>query len=181
MNDQHLIYSQSALCDVVAKTDSKPSELKRRVQGHSGYRSPRSKGFTLIEVLVVVVIMGLLIGLIGPNVIGQVDKARVTTAKADMATLASALDMYKLDNHFYPTTDQGLEALIAKPSGTPEPKNWNPSGYLKGKTLPQDPWGGEFLYFSPGEDAPFDLISLGADGVDGGEDYSADISIWDQG
>ncbi|MGB5324433.1 MAG: type II secretion system major pseudopilin GspG [Pseudomonadales bacterium] len=146
--------------------------------GVSGRASQR--GFTLIEVLVVVVIMGLLIGLIGPNVLGQVDKARVTTARADLATLASSLDMYKLDNHFYPTTDQGLEALVSQPSGTPVPKNWNSQGYLKGSEIPRDPWEGEYIYFSPGDGSrPYELISLGADGREGGEGYSADISVWD--
>ena len=140
-----------------------------------------SRGFTLIEVLVVVVIMGLLIGLIGPNVLGQVDKARVTTAKANLTTLASALDMYKLDNHFYPTTDQGLEALISKPSASPVPKNWNSQGYLKGSELPLDPWDAEYLYFSPGDDGrPYELISLGADGREGGEEFASDISSWDR-
>jgi len=142
-------------------------------------KSVANQGFTLIEVLVVVVIMGLLIGLIGPNVIGQVDKARVTTAKADMATLAAALDMYKLDNNFYPTTDQGLEALVNKPSGSPEPKSWNPEGYLAGSNIPEDPWGGEYLYFSPGESGPYDLISLGADGSDGGDGYNTDLNVWE--
>lgn len=146
------------------------------------YRNTRLNkvsGFTLIEVLVVVVIMGLLIGLIGPNVIGQVDKARVTTAKADMSTLSSALDMYRLDNNVYPTTDQGLEALVTKPEGSPAPRSWNPGGYLAGSSIPTDPWGGEYLYFSPGEEEAFDLISLGADGTDGGDGYAADLSVWD--
>lgn len=139
-----------------------------------------SRGFTLIEVLVVVVIMGLLIGLIGPNVLGQVDKARVTTARADMATLSQALDMYKLDNHFYPTTDQGLEALVVEPTGSPAAKNWNPDGYLKGTEVPTDPWGGEYQYFSPGDGSrPFEIISLGADARLGGKNYDADISNWD--
>ena len=143
-------------------------------------KSNIQQGFTLIEVLVVVVIMGLLIGLIGPNVLGQVDKARVTTARADMSTLAAALDMYKLDNHFYPTTDQGLEALIEKPAGSPVPKNWNTQGYLKGSELPLDPWDGEYIYFSPGDDGrPYELISLGADGREGGDDFAADIDSWD--
>lgn len=146
------------------------------------YRNTRLNkvsGFTLIEVLVVVVIMGLLIGLIGPNVISQVDKARVTTAQADMSTLASALDMYRLDNNVYPTTDQGLEALVSEPEGSPAPRNWNPGGYLSGSIIPADPWGGEYLYFSPGEEEAFDLISLGADGTDGGDGYAADLSVWD--
>ena len=83
--------------------------------------------------------MGMLIGLIGPNVLGQVDRARVTTAKSDIASLSQALDMYKLDNHFYPTTDQGLEALVSRPQSSPEPRNWNPEGYIKGNKLPLDP------------------------------------------
>ena len=135
------------------------------------------KGFTLIEVLVVVVIMGMLIGLIGPNILGQADRARVTTAKTQIATLSQALDMYKLDNHFYPTTDQGLDSLVVKPSASPIPRNWNPDGYIKGSKIPLDPWDGEFVYFSPGEDGqPFELFSLGADGRVGGDGYNADIS-----
>lgn len=135
------------------------------------------KGFTLIEVLVVVVIMGMLIGLIGPNVLGQVDRARVTTAKTDIASLSQALDMYKLDNHFYPTTDQGIDALVTKPNVSPVPRNWNSGGYIKGSKIPLDPWDGEYVYFSPGEDGqPYELFSLGADGRVGGSDYDADIS-----
>ena len=142
--------------------------------------APVQAGFTLIEMLVVVVIMGLLIGLIGPQVIGQVDKARVTTARADMATLGQALDMYKLDNHRYPTTDQGLEALISKPTSSPEPRNWNPQGYLSGNEIKLDPWQGEYIYLSPGEGGqPYDLFSLGADAQLGGEGYDTDLSVWD--
>ncbi len=139
------------------------------------------QGFTLIEVLVVVVIMGMLIGLIGPNVLGQVDKARVTTARADLGTMGQALDMYKLDNHFYPTTDQGLEALVKKPTASPVPKNWNSQGYLKARDIPLDPWDGEYIYLSPGDNSrPYELMSLGADARAGGEEYAADISSWDQ-
>ena len=145
------------------------------------YRKKQQQGFSLIEVLVVVVIMGMLIGLIGPNVLGQVDRARVTTAKSDIASLSQALDMYKLDNHFYPTTDQGLEALVSRPQSSPEPRNWNPEGYIKGNKLPLDPWDGEYVYMSPGEDnRPYDLMSLGADARLGGEGYAADISSSDR-
>lgn len=141
----------------------------------------QQQGFSLIEVLVVVVIMGMLIGLIGPNVLGQVDRARVTTAKADLATLSQALDMYKLDNHFYPTTDQGLEALVQKPQASPVPRNWNVQGYLKASEVPLDPWDGEYVYLSPGEGSePYELMSLGADARVGGDDYAADISSWDR-
>lgn len=145
------------------------------------YKTKQQQGFSLIEVLVVVVIMGMLIGLIGPNVLGQVDRARVTTAKSDIASLSQALDMYKLDNHFYPTTDQGLEALVRRPQSSPEPRNWNPEGYIKGSKLPLDPWDGEYVYMSPGEDnRPYELLSLGADARSGGDGYSADISSSDR-
>ena len=145
------------------------------------YKKKQPQGFSLIEVLVVVVIMGMLIGLIGPNVLGQVDRARVTTAKSDIASLSQALDMYKLDNHFYPTTDQGLEALVNRPQSSPEPRNWNPEGYIKGNKLPLDPWDGEYVYISPGEDnLPYELLSLGADARSGGEGYAADISSSDR-
>lgn len=138
-------------------------------------------GFTLIEILVVVVIIGILIGLVAPNILGRVDEARVTAAKADINTLAQALDMYRLDNHNYPSTDQGLEALISKPGGAPAAKNWNPSGYLKGGKLPDDPWGRPYQYLSPGAHGPYDLYSLGADGKEGGSDYDADVVSWEQG
>jgi general secretion pathway protein G len=136
------------------------------------------RGFTLIEIMVVVVIIGILVGLVAPNILGRVDKARVTAATTDIATLEQALEMYRLDNHVYPTTDQGLEALVVKPSGTPEPKNWNPEGYLK-KGLPKDPWGNAYQYVAPGgEGRPYDLYSLGADGREGGDGYDADIGNW---
>lgn len=136
------------------------------------------RGFTLIEIMVVVVIISVLIGLVAPNILGRVDEARVTAARADIATLEQALEMYKLDNHHYPSTEQGLQALVEQPGGSPEAKNWSPSGYLKKGSLPADPWGGEYLYLSPGSTGPFDLYSLGADGREGGEGYDADIGNW---
>ncbi len=137
------------------------------------------KGFTLIEIMVVVVIISVLIGLVAPNILGRVDEARVTAAQADISTLEQALDMYRLDNHRYPTTDQGLEALIMIPTGDPKPKRWRPEGYLKKSTLPKDPWGGEFQYISPGSSGGYDLYSHGADGKEGGEAYDRDIGNWE--
>lgn len=132
------------------------------------------RGFTLIEIMVVVIIIGVLTALIAPNIIGQTDKARNTAAKADIHSISSALQMYKLDNFSYPTTDQGLEALVTMPSGSPEPKNWNKEGYLPKKPL--DPWGNDYIYISPGAHGAFDLSSYGSDGKDGGDD---DIVNWD--
>jgi general secretion pathway protein G len=138
------------------------------------HTAARSRGFTLIEIMVVVVIISVLIGLVAPNIMGRVDDARVTAAKADIATISQALDMYRIDNGQYPSTEQGLEALVQKPSGTPEPRNWNPSGYMKKKTLPKDPWGGEYQYVRY-PDGGFDLLSYGSDGREGGEGHDADI------
>lgn len=135
-------------------------------------------GFTLIEIMVVVVIISVLIGLVAPNILGRVDEARVTAAKTDIATIEQAMEMYKLDNHRYPTTDQGLTALVEKPNTSPVPKKWNPAGYLKKNALPVDPWGGQYQYLSPGAVGPFDLYSLGADGKEGGEGYDADVGNW---
>jgi len=135
----------------------------------------KTAGFTLIEMLVVVAIMATLAAMIAPNLIKKAEESKVTAAKADIQQIASALDIYKLDNFSYPSSDQGLEALISKPSGSPEPKNWR-SPYLK-KT-PVDPWGNEYYYAYPGENGEFDVYSLGADGQPGGEDTGADIGSW---
>ena len=108
----------------------KPTTLN---QGH------KERGFTLIEIMVVLVILGLLVAIVGPNILGRGDQARVTAAEAQLSNIASALDLYRLDNSHYPSTQQGLDALQSKPSGSPEPRNWNPDGYLS--PVPQDPWG----------------------------------------
>lgn len=134
-------------------------------------------GFTLIEIMVVVVIIGVLIGLVAPNILGRVDEARVTAAQADIATMEQALEIYKLDNLNFPSTDQGLQALVQKPTGSPQPRKWNPDGYLK-KGVPLDPWGNEYQYISPGANGHYDLYSFGADGRDGGEGYDADIGTF---
>lgn len=145
---------------------------------HNFSSRSRARGFTLIEIMVVVVIIGVLIGLVAPNVLGRVDKARVTAAQTDINTLEQALAMYRLDNHHYPSTDQGLEALVRQPGGNPQPRNWNPEGYLQ-KGVPDDPWGNPYQYMAPGsEGRPYDIWSLGADGREGGEGYDADIGNW---
>jgi general secretion pathway protein G len=134
------------------------------------------RGFTLIEIMVVMVILGLLVAIVGPNIMGRSDQARVTAAETQLKTLSQALDMYRLDNSHYPSTQQGLEALVNRPSGTPEPNNWGPESYMN--SIPEDPWGNEYQYISPGTEGPYDLYSYGADGQEGGEGNDADISVW---
>lgn len=145
---------------------------------HSGKPTQTAKqpGFTLIEIMVVIIILGILAALVVPNIIGRPDEARVTAAKADIRAISNALDLYKLDNFTYPATDQGLDALVNRPAGLPEAKNWNAEGYLK--KVPKDPWGNEFQYLSPGANGKFDLYSFGADGREGGEGVDADIVNW---
>lgn len=130
-------------------------------------------GFTLIEIMVVIVILGVLAALVAPNILGRTGEARITAAKADLNAIANALNLYKLDNYSFPTTDQGLEALVERPSGFPEAPNWNPDGYLA--DLPQDPWGTPYQYVSPGQNGAYDLYSLGADRREGGDGDNADI------
>ena len=139
----------------------------------------RSRGFTLIEIMVVMVILGLLVAIVAPNIMGRSDQAKVTVAETQLSNIANALDLYRLDNSHYPSTQQGLEALVSKPSGSPEPKNWNADGYLKGG--PEDPWGNQYQYASPGREGPYDLYSYGSDGNEGGEGDAADISAWNTG
>ncbi len=128
-------------------------------------------GFTLIEVMVVVAILGILATIVMTNVIGKDDQARVTTTMASLSSVAKSLDLYKLDNHKYPTTDEGLNALVEKPASA---KTYPDGGYLS--RLPEDPWGNVFQYVYPGSNGrKYDLYSLGADGVDGGEGFDADI------
>lgn len=135
-----------------------------------------SGGFTLIEVMVVVVILGILAAIVVPKVMDRPDAARITKARQDIRALESALKMYKLDNYNYPSTDQGLEALVQKPAGSPEPKNWKSGGYMD--RVPKDPWGNVYQYLSPGTRTDIDLFSLGADGRPGGEGVNADVGNW---
>jgi general secretion pathway protein G len=136
------------------------------------------QGFTLIEVMVVIVIIGILAALIVPKVMSRPDEARVVAAKQDIASIVQALKLYKLDNMRYPTTEQGLQALVNKPTLPPEPTNWKGNGYLE--RLPKDPWGNAYQYLQPGLHGEFDVMSLGADGAPGGEGNDADIGSWQQ-
>lgn len=136
-------------------------------------------GFTLIEVIVVVFILSLLAAIVAPRLIGRTDEARVTEAKVQIRNFETALKLFKLDNGFYPATDQGLEALVEKPSVGREARNYREGGYLEQRNIPKDPWGNEYIYASPGVNGDFDLISFGADGQEGGEGFDADINNWD--
>ena len=138
------------------------------------------RGFTLIEIMVVIVILALLAALVGPRLIGRSDDAKVTDAKVQIKNIETALKLYKLDNGNYPTTEQGLSALVAKPLTGLIPKNYKAEGYLESKKIPKDPWGNEYIYLSPGEHGDFDIYSFGADGVKGGEGKNGDITSWDQ-
>jgi general secretion pathway protein G len=137
------------------------------------------KGFTLIEIMVVVIILGLLAGLVLPRILGQEEKAKVEATKVQIRSLEDALDAYKLDNGFYPTTDQGFDALIKKPESGRIPDKWREGGYLKPARIPKDPWGKDFIYLSPGnEGREYDISSYGADNEPGGEGNNADIESW---
>ncbi|WP_263322514.1 type II secretion system major pseudopilin GspG [Endozoicomonas sp. Mp262] len=136
------------------------------------------RGFTLIEIMVVVVILGILAAMVAPKILNRPDQAKITVAKSDIETISQALELYRLDNGFYPSTDQGLEALVRKPTMSPEPRSWNPEGYLK--KAPVDPWGNPYLYIQPGNHGKYDLYSLGADGREGGEGMNAMIKNWEE-
>ncbi len=136
----------------------------------------RPRGFTLIEIMVVVVIMGVLAALVVPRLMGRTDDARILAAKQDIATLMQALKLYRLDNQRYPTTEQGLQALITRPTQGPVPPNWKTGGYLD--RLNKDPWGNVYQYQSPGSRGEIDVFSYGADGKPGGTGNDADIGSW---
>ena len=146
----------------------------------SQHRTPsrrNQRGFTLIEIMVVVVIMGIMAALVVPKLMGRADDARITAARQDISTIIQALKLYKLDNQHYPTTEQGLQALVSKPTGGPAANNWKTGGYLD--KLPKDPWGNPYQFLSPGIKGEIDVFSLGADGQPGGVGNDADIGSWD--
>lgn len=136
----------------------------------------RQRAFTLIEMMVVVAIIGLLATLILPRVLGRQEQAQVEKATADIQALSSAVKLYKLDNFNYPSTQQGLDALLTKPAGDPPANNWKPGGYIE--RLPKDPWGNDYQYLSPGQHGDFDIWSSGSDGKPGGQGTAADIGNW---
>lgn len=152
----------------------------RRANLHSGrgwFTRTAQRGFTLIEIMVVVVIMGILAALVVPKLMGRTDDARITAARQDISTLMQALKLYRLDNQRYPTTEQGLQALVAKPTSGPAANGWKSGGYVD--KLPKDPWGGQYQYLSPGVKGEVDIFSYGADGQPGGAGNDADIGSWD--
>ena len=139
-----------------------------------------NRGFTLIELMVVVIILGILALYIGPKIMGEPEKAKRVKARMDIASLETALKMYKLDNGVYPATEQGLQALVEAPESGVIPKKWRKGGYIEKNKVPKDPWGNEFVYISPGVHGDFDLISYGLDGVPGGENEEGqDINNWE--
>lgn len=147
------------------------------ISGRRYFGRTAQRGFTLIEIMVVVVIMGILAALIVPKLMGRADDARITAAKQDIASIMQALKLYRLDNQRYPTTEQGLQALIQKPTSGPAANGWKNGGYVE--KLPKDPWGGQYQYMSPGVKGEVDVFSFGADGQAGGAGNDADIGSWD--
>jgi general secretion pathway protein G len=146
--------------------------ISHRMQRH------RQRGFTLVEIMVVVVIIGILGMLVVPKLLGRTGEARVTAARTDIATLMQALKLYKLDNQRYPTTEQGLQALVQKPTAGPAANGWKEGGYVE--KLPKDPWNNNYQYLQPGLHGEIDVFSLGADGQPGGAGEDADVGSWDK-
>ncbi|MDN4037963.1 type II secretion system major pseudopilin GspG [Massilia sp. YIM B02443] len=144
---------------------------------HHSRAAKRSRGFTLVEIMVVVVIIGILGALVVPKLLGRTGESRVTAARVDIATMMQALKLYKLDNQRYPTTEQGLNALITKPTAGPAANGWKAGGYIE--KLPKDPWGAPYQYLSPGIHGEVDVFSFGADGQAGGTGEDADVGSWE--
>jgi general secretion pathway protein G len=138
-----------------------------------------TRGFTLIEIMVVIIILGILAVYIGPKIMGRPGEAKQVKAKVDIAALETALKLYKLDNGKYPTTEQGLQALVEKPETGNVPAKWKEGGYLDKRKVPKDPWKNDYLYISPGVHGDYDIISYGADKAPGGEGEDADVNSWE--
>jgi len=143
---------------------------------HATRQTAVARGFTLIEIMVVVTIIAILIAIVAPRVMDQPDKAAAVRARADIAAITTALNLYKLDNFTYPSTDQGLVALTAQPGGEPEAPNWKAGGYMD--RLPKDPWQRDYVYLSPGQHGEIDVYTLGRDGQPGGEGPASDVGNW---
>ena len=144
---------------------------------HVARRARAEQGFTLLEIIVVVVILGILAAIVAPQFIGRTEDARIIEAQVQIRNFETSLKLYKVDNHVYPTTDQGLDALVNKPSTGAEAGNYRSSGYMS--RIPLDPWGNPYIYVSPGSHGDFDIISLGAGGLEGGDGINADIKNWE--
>ena len=150
----------------------------RDMKGESVSHRKSQSGFTLIELMVVMVILATLAFIVAPRFLGEPEKAKRLKAQVTITNMETALKTYFLDNGFYPTTDQGLEALVVEPNTDPLPGKWRAGGYLEKGRVPKDPWGNDYIYLSPGLHGDFDIISYGGDGVEGGEDRDADIESW---
>lgn len=139
------------------------------------HRALQQRGFTLIEIMVVVIIIGILAAIVAPNVIGRIDDAQIVKAEAEISNIENAMKFFRLDNFTYPTTEQGVEALVTNPND-PGVRNWKTGGYLD--RMPEDPWGRPYLYMSPGINREIDIFTLGRDGQEGGEGIDATIGNW---
>ena len=168
-------------CRLARHTDSAPQRARHAAQRRRWmfYEVARDKGFTLIEIMVVIIILGILAMYVAPKLMGRPEEAKQVRAKMDIAALETALKLYKLDNGIYPSTEQGLLALVQRPEAGVIPKKWRQGGYLEKNKVPKDPWGNDYVYLSPGLKGDFDIISYGADGVPGGENENKDINNWD--
>jgi len=149
------------------------------MKGKIFHKIKTNHGFTLIELMVVIVILGILVSFIAPRLMGRPDEAKQVKARVQIESLETAIKLYKLDNGIYPTTEQGLQALIEQPQTGTLPKKWRKGGYLEKGKVPKDPWGNEFIYLSPGAHGDYDIIAYSADGVPGGEEFDKDINSWE--